>query len=124
MKSNTQPRPAPHGETHKVISRATRGRKPIGSKPAPDRVETGRMQPMQEPGHPHRHFRWATQAHDAVFLAPEQWLEQASPELGSWWQRWHARLVAHGSGLAPAPRLGMPDRPPLMEAPGSYVLER
>ena len=94
MKSNTQPRPARHGEAHKVIGRATPGRKPIGSEPAPGRVETGRMQPMQEPGHPHQHFRWATQAHDAVFLAPEQWLEQARPSrvhggrvgMPGWWR--------------------------------------
>uniref|UniRef100_E6PRA9 Putative Poly-beta-hydroxybutyrate polymerase n=1 Tax=mine drainage metagenome TaxID=410659 RepID=E6PRA9_9ZZZZ len=79
---------------------------------------------VSEPGHPHRHFRWATQARDAAFLAPEQWLEQAALEPGSWWPRWHDWLVAHGSGMAPPPRLGAPELPPLMDAPGSYVLKR
>ena len=78
---------------------------------------------VSEPGHPRRHYRWATHTHDATFLAPEQWLEQANPEQGSWWPRWHDWLVAHGSGLVAPPRMGAADVPPLADAPGSYVLQ-
>jgi polyhydroxyalkanoate synthase len=79
---------------------------------------------VSEPGHPRRHYRWAAHAHGAAFLAPEQWLEQASPEQGSWWPRWHDWLAAHGGVMVTPPAIGAPDLPPLMDAPGQYVLQR
>ncbi len=79
---------------------------------------------VSEPGHPRRHYRWATHAQGSPFVAPEQWLQQAQPEQGSWWPRWHDWLAAHGSGLVALPRMGMPDTPPLADAPGHYVLQR
>jgi len=79
---------------------------------------------VSEPGHPRRHYRWATHAQGAPFIAPEQWLQQAQPERGSWWPRWHDWLAAHGSGLMQPPRMGAAELPPLADAPGSYVLQR
>ena len=79
---------------------------------------------VSEPGHPRRHYRWATHAQGAAFIAPEQWLQQAQPEQGSWWPRWHDWLAAHGSGLVALPRMGAPELPALADAPGGYVLQR
>ncbi len=81
---------------------------------------------VSEPGHPHRQYRWARHAHDAPFQAPEQWLARAELEQGSWWPRWHAWLVAHGSGVTTPPTLGAAQQgyPAIADAPGQYVLQR
>lgn len=79
---------------------------------------------VSEPGHPRRHYRWALRGHGAAFRAPEQWLEQAPFEQGSWWPRWHAWLAFHSSAQGAPPRMGLPDLQPLMDAPGSCVLQR
>lgn len=79
---------------------------------------------VSEPGHPHRHYRWATRAKGTDFVAPEQWLDQAQQQQGSWWPRWHDWLVSHGSGLASPPPIGAPGLAPVMDAPGRYVLQR
>ncbi len=79
---------------------------------------------VSEPGHPRRHYRWAKHAHDAAFIAPEQWLQQAQVEQGSWWSRWHDWLAIHSSRREAPPQMGTPELAPLAEAPGTYVLQR
>ncbi len=76
---------------------------------------------VSEPGHPHRRFRWAARKRGAAFQDPQQWLEQAHREDGSWWPCWTAWLARHGSGLTDPPRI---DEPALGDAPGTYVLQR
>ena len=51
----------------------------------------------------------------------------APAKKGSWWEEWHAWLVARGTvGLADPPAMGAPDRglPPREAAPGTYVYQR
>ncbi len=79
---------------------------------------------VSEPGHPRRHYHWALHKHGSAFQAPEQWLERATPEDGSWWPRWSAWLGAHSSQMTAPPRMGFAGAKPLMDAPGSYVLQR
>ncbi|MBV9376879.1 MAG: class II poly(R)-hydroxyalkanoic acid synthase, partial [Alphaproteobacteria bacterium] len=56
--------------------------------------------------------------------SPETWRRDATRIEGSWWGHWHAWLNANSGALKRAPtRLGSPAHPPLMPAPGSYVLE-
>ncbi|MBV8380819.1 MAG: alpha/beta fold hydrolase [Paucibacter sp.] len=77
---------------------------------------------VNEPGHPHRHYRIATRAAGAPCASPDEWLDASpAPRDGSWWTAWHDWLIAHGSGRRVAPpRI---DDSALGDAPGRYVLE-
>jgi polyhydroxyalkanoate synthase len=78
---------------------------------------------VSEPGHPHRHFRLLTPRRRRR-LAPDEWLERAEAQQGSWWLAWKDWLDAR-SGEPQAPADGHAGRryPPLADAPGRYVLE-
>jgi polyhydroxyalkanoate synthase len=53
---------------------------------------------------------------------PERWLESASVQEGSWWERWVEWTGKHGGGKKPAPRwLGNEKYRPGDRAPGRYV---
>jgi poly[(R)-3-hydroxyalkanoate] polymerase subunit PhaC len=56
---------------------------------------------------------------------PEVWAAEGPVREGSWWPAWAAWLAAASGPPGPPPRQGAPERglPPLMSAPGSYVLE-
>ncbi len=54
----------------------------------------------------------------------EIWLKQTEQHSGSWWPHWASWLAAHGGEHVPARRVGSTSHPPLMDAPGSYVLEK
>ncbi|GAA4386644.1 class II poly(R)-hydroxyalkanoic acid synthase [Tsukamurella soli] len=57
-------------------------------------------------------------------LTPEEWMESAEKQAGSWWPDHLAWLDAHGGDLVPAPTaLGAAGFEPLAPAPGTYVLE-
>lgn len=80
---------------------------------------------VSEPGHPHRHYDIAVRpaggpAHDA-----DEWATHAVRHDGSWWPAWGAWLADHSAIAVPAPDMGAPDAgyPPIMPAPGQYVLE-
>jgi polyhydroxyalkanoate synthase len=69
----------------------------------------------------HRIFRWddATTA-----VSPEQFMESAQLQAGSWWPTWQQWLVAHSSAerVAPPPRgNSSAGYVPLADAPGGYV---
>jgi len=80
---------------------------------------------VSEPGHPRRHYRWATHPGGRPYVDPDHWVQLAQAEDGSWWPRWHQWLLAKGSGeqVAPPP-CGSVAYPPLAPAPGDYVLQR
>ena len=82
---------------------------------------------VSEPGHPRRHFRIATQAHGALSLSPDEWVEAAELREGSWWTPWIEWLTDQGTAerIAPPP-MGAPKAgfAPLADAPGTYVLQR
>jgi polyhydroxyalkanoate synthase len=53
---------------------------------------------------------------------PEDWLAQATPVAGSWWEHWRCWLAERSGEMRAAPqRLGNENYPPGAEAPGSYV---
>jgi polyhydroxyalkanoate synthase len=54
---------------------------------------------------------------------PEAWLAGATVQEDSWWLDWSGWLAEHSGELIAAPAIGSPDYPPLMDAPGLYVLE-
>ena len=81
---------------------------------------------VSEPGHPRRHYRIATRAPGDSYIAPDAWLERASPRDGSWWPEWVAWLQARSSAVEMAPpSVGAPERgyPKVLPAPGTYVLK-
>ena len=53
---------------------------------------------------------------------PEDWLAQATPVAGSWWEYWRSWLAERSGEMRAAPeRLGNENYPPDAEAPGMYV---
>ncbi len=54
----------------------------------------------------------------------EAWRAGAKQQDGSWWTDWGAWLAARSGGKGKPPRLGSKAHPALMDAPGSYVLEK
>ena len=79
----------------------------------------GIVNPPVDP--PKRSF-WAGPA--TGLTDPEQWRAEQSLTPGSWWEDWRDWLAQRcGERVAPPPQ-GSDAHPPLMEAPGQYVLER
>jgi polyhydroxyalkanoate synthase len=75
---------------------------------------------VSEPGHPKRHFRLKRRAAASEpYLAPEEWLEAAQFEEGSWWPAWAAWLKARSGRQISPPPMGAA----LGDAPGRYVHE-
>jgi len=54
----------------------------------------------------------------------EAWREAAERHDGSWWTDWAHWLAARAGEKAAPPAIGGATHPPLMDAPGSYVLEK
>jgi polyhydroxyalkanoate synthase len=79
------------------------------------------------PENPKRRFRQLTWNDADTSLTPEQWLETAALQQGSWWPSWSAWLAAHsGAPDAPLPPLGnvAAGCGCLDDAPGDYVRQR
>jgi polyhydroxyalkanoate synthase subunit PhaC len=54
---------------------------------------------------------------------PDQWLKTAERRPGSWWPDWNVWLGAQSGERVAPPPLGSADYPPLVAAPGRFVLE-
>ncbi|MEM8823883.1 MAG: class I poly(R)-hydroxyalkanoic acid synthase [Pseudomonadota bacterium] len=61
---------------------------------------------------------------EAEAETPEDWLDSAAFHEGSWWPRWEAWLRKQSGRKVNARQPGGPDHPPLLAAPGSYVLPK
>lgn len=82
---------------------------------------------VSEPGRPRRRYRIAHKLADDTCLSPEEWLLAAEARDGSWWPALAQWLATHATPERVPPRA--PDTaenglPPLLDAPGSYVLQR
>ncbi|MFD3191854.1 PHA/PHB synthase family protein [Sedimentitalea sp. HM32M-2] len=72
---------------------------------------------VSEPGHRHRHFRMHTTRDRDRALSPEDWLDAATLQDGSWWTGWTDWLAGlSGPKAAPPPIAAALDA-----APGTYV---
>ena len=80
---------------------------------------------VSEPGHPGRFYRMMTMSDADPYIPPELWAAQAPRQEGSWWPAWQAWLAGRSSRPVEPPAQWAPERglPPLVPAPGSYVLE-
>lgn len=76
--------------------------------------------------HPNQNKRsyWVNEARDAQALSADVWLSGATQHQGSWWVDWVPWLEKLSGDLAKPPSMGSKEYAPLMEAPGSYVLEK
>jgi polyhydroxyalkanoate synthase len=54
----------------------------------------------------------------------QEWLEGAKKHKGSWWGEWIAWLNERSGERVSPPTMGNEEFPSIMDAPGSYVLER
>jgi polyhydroxyalkanoate synthase len=55
---------------------------------------------------------------------PEAWRKAAERHEGSWWTDWSRWLAARAGDKGKPPSMGSASYPPLLDAPGSYVLEK
>ena len=80
---------------------------------------------VNEPGHPHRHFRLREQTAAAGCLSADEWHAATPQQEGSWWPAWQHWLAQRSAAKrVPPPRLGSKACPALCDAPGSYVMQR
>jgi len=79
---------------------------------------------VNPPGHPGRRYRLGHRPEDGRYVDPEAWLAVTPEREGSWWPAWIDWLAAHSGAPEAPPPLGATERglPPLMDAPGRYVL--
>ncbi|WP_333684749.1 PHA/PHB synthase family protein [Pontibaca methylaminivorans] len=78
---------------------------------------------VSEPGHPRRHYRIRETLRSEPYLDPENWLLAAERNEGSWWTAWGDWLARRSGAPVAPPPMGSRTFPPLMDAPGSYVLQ-
>jgi polyhydroxyalkanoate synthase len=76
--------------------------------------------------HPSRKKRgyWINEADDAQILDPDAWLAGATKHEDSWWVDWMPWLKKHAGKLVAPPQMGGEAYPPIVDAPGTYVLEK
>lgn len=58
---------------------------------------------------------------DDLSLSPQEWLDSAEFQDGSWWPRWQTWLKSRSGKQIPARDTGDSDHPSLAPAPGTYV---
>ena len=78
------------------------------------------------PVHPKRHYRLKTKRLKDPVLAPEDWLEAAPKQEGSWWPAWQKWLLQHSGKPAKPPAMGAAGKgyAVIEDAPGQYVRQR
>ncbi|MBI1173064.1 alpha/beta fold hydrolase [bacterium] len=77
---------------------------------------------VNEPGNPRSHYRWSHRPAGALYTGPDDWLAEAEPRQGSWWEEWSDWLGGKSSGPQPPPSMGSAsDRG--LAAPGTYVFQ-
>jgi polyhydroxyalkanoate synthase subunit PhaC len=80
----------------------------------------GIVAPPGEQGHS---YQLKTNAADAPYVGPEEWLKTAPRTEGSWWPEWTKWLIARSGAPSDPPLIGVKsaDSGNLADAPGDYV---
>ncbi|MET0440432.1 MAG: class I poly(R)-hydroxyalkanoic acid synthase [Casimicrobiaceae bacterium] len=82
---------------------------------------SGHIAGVVNPPAPQKRNYWVNTANAAD---ADAWLDGAASVPGSWWPHWYRWLERHAGVRHPAPAaVGDADHPPLMAAPGNYVLD-
>ena len=66
---------------------------------------------------------WATE-NGGAFDTAEAWREKAKEHEGSWWEDWTKWLGDRSGKKVKPPKMGSDNYPPIVDAPGTYVLEK
>jgi polyhydroxyalkanoate synthase len=76
--------------------------------------------------HPARKKRgyWLNTARNAKGLDSDEWFAGATKHEGSWWVDWVPWLKRRSGKMVEPPKMGSDTHAPIMDAPGTYVLER
>jgi polyhydroxyalkanoate synthase len=83
---------------------------------------SGHIAGVVNPPMPAKRHYWRN---ERVTVDPDEWLASAVQVPGSWWTHWDAWIAARGGPRRQAPRgVGSGLHPPLVPAPGNYVLEK
>ena len=84
-------------------------------------IRSGHIQSVVYPPDSTRYNRWYG---PPTPTDPDEWIETATVEHGSWWRPWTEWLIARsGPEKAVRATLGNRQYPPLAPAPGTYVFE-
>jgi len=67
---------------------------------------------------------WVTETPAGSSPNAQEWLESAKRHDGSWWTDWVEWLDTRSGEKVPASSVGSDAHPPIMDAPGAYVLEK
>lgn len=80
---------------------------------------------VSEPGHPRRSYQVATKRAGDKSVDAETWQATVPVKDGSWWPEWQGWLAGQSGAKVAPPSLGAPEAgyAPLIDAPGSYVLQ-
>ncbi|MEZ5729449.1 MAG: hypothetical protein R3E48_16520 [Burkholderiaceae bacterium] len=80
----------------------------------------------QRPRPPKRRYRKLLRRLADPHLAPEDWMERAEQQQGSWWPAWEQWLVDHSTASTKPPAMGASRKGygVLEDAPGQYVRQR
>jgi polyhydroxyalkanoate synthase subunit PhaC len=81
---------------------------------------------ISERGQMGRSFRVHRKDAGGHYLDPERFLAEAERKDGSWWPQWLSWLADHSGAFATPPTIGAANAgyPPLVRAPGAYVLQQ
>ncbi len=80
---------------------------------------------VSEPGHPRRHYKVTTAAHDEAYVDPQTWTAQTAEKQGSWWPEFSDWLKARSGKPVPPPPFGNAEcgLKAICDAPGTYVFQ-
>jgi polyhydroxyalkanoate synthase len=87
-------------------------------------AESGHIAGIVNPPAKKKRGYWVNTARKAQGLEPDEWLAGATRHEGSWWVDWVPWLKKHAGKLVEPPPMGSEAYPPIMDTPGTYVLER
>jgi len=81
---------------------------------------------VSEPGRTNRHYRLSTKREGGGFVGADEWLEQTTPQAGSWWPAWQHWLAERSETPTAPPAMGNAEagRSPVCDAPGTYVFAK
>lgn len=68
--------------------------------------------------------KYGYRTNDEANVSAAEWLENSKEHPGSWWPEWLKWLTKQSGRAIPAPDFKTLPYPPLMDAPGSYVLKK
>ncbi len=80
---------------------------------------------VNPPSQPHSRHQIATHKENEIYVDPDAWQKTAVQHERSWWPGWLEWLDRHSVGKAAPPAMGAAEKgySPIVDAPGTYVLQ-